>query len=96
MQSVSGAFKDMYAGLPVKRLAENFSKGFYINVEYLSQSVSSTHSFFVQHTMSLANPTLNDWACKKKLFPWVAIAARIDVGLTIASAGGALQRLSDY
>lgn len=83
MRSISGSFEEMYARLPEKGRPEKLSKGFQVNVEYLAQSSSSVHSFFVQHTMtrSSTKAALNDWAPKKKLFPWVAIAAPVDVGL---------------
>ncbi|KAL8717029.1 MAG: hypothetical protein Q9225_005692 [Loekoesia sp. 1 TL-2023] len=81
MRSISGAFGEMYASLPEEGQLEKLSKGFHVNVEYLAQSSSSVHSFFVQHTMirSSAKAALNDWARKRKLFPWVAIAAPVDL-----------------
>lgn len=89
MQSISGAFRDMYTSVPGKGDLGNLSRGFVVNVQYVTQSSSSTHSFFVQHMMTApptiaiqstkttksTSETLGEWACKKKLFPWVAIAA---------------------
>ncbi|KAL8828013.1 MAG: hypothetical protein Q9170_006784 [Blastenia crenularia] len=78
MESISGSFGKMYAHPQgVVKSPEKLSRAFYVNVEYLAQSSSSIHSFFVQHTMTrlTKNTALNDWACKRKLYPWVAVAA---------------------
>ncbi|KAL8934279.1 MAG: hypothetical protein Q9216_005988 [Gyalolechia sp. 2 TL-2023] len=70
MQSISGAFRGMYTSLPEKGEPEELSRGFYVNVQYLTQSSPSTHSFFVQHKMTRLStksiqsrtPALNEWA----------------------------------
>lgn len=92
MQSISSAFRDMYTSLPRKEEPEQLSRGFYVNVQYSTRSSSSTHSFFVQHMMTrLSTKTtlsstagLDEWARKRKLFPWVAIAAPLNVGLALS------------
>ncbi|KAL8934658.1 MAG: hypothetical protein Q9211_005115 [Gyalolechia sp. 1 TL-2023] len=70
MQSISGAFRDMYTSLPGQGEPEKLVRGFYVNIQHLTQSSSSTHSFFVQHRMTRlsaektrsSTAALDEWA----------------------------------
>ncbi|KAL8656205.1 MAG: hypothetical protein Q9210_000400 [Variospora velana] len=77
MRSIPEAFKEMYMPHSQERRPEKLSKAFQVNVNFSVGSSSSVHTFAVQHCMTISSsyPALNEWACKRKLYPWVAVAA---------------------
>lgn len=82
MQSIPAAFSNMYAGVSNGRQAADVSKSFHVNVTYVEGSTSSDHRFLLQHKMSTSSSgddALDTWSRKRKLFPWVAMAAPLDV-----------------
>ncbi|KAL8648970.1 MAG: hypothetical protein Q9226_005770, partial [Calogaya cf. arnoldii] len=80
MQDIPIAFSDMYAGVSTGCRTEDLSKSFHVNVNYVEGSTSSDHRFLLQHRMSASSGdnALDTWSRKRKLFPWVAIAAPLD------------------
>lgn len=81
MQSVPTAFTTMYAGMPNGHQADQVSKSFYVNVTYIAEETPTVKKFLVQHSMiaSSGDKDLDNWSRKRKLFPWAAVAAPLDV-----------------
>lgn len=75
-------FKRMYAthGLDSSK-ADIFCKNFELSVKYSAGPFSNIERYLIQHNMrqSSGEPDLDEWARKRKLFPWTAIAAPLDV-----------------
>lgn len=75
-------FKRMYAthGLGSSK-ADIFCKSFELSVKYSAGPLSNIERYLIQHNMrqSSGEPDLDEWARKRKLFPWTAIAAPLDV-----------------
>lgn len=82
MRSVPESFKEVYAPRSNKGKPEMLSRAFKININFSQEFSSSVHSFFVHHRMTTlsSNTVLDEWAHKRKLHPWVAIAAPLHVG----------------
>ncbi|KAL8785543.1 MAG: hypothetical protein Q9213_003291 [Squamulea squamosa] len=61
-------------------VAETIHKSLHVNITYVEGPTSTVHRFFLQHNMSrfAEDNALNTWARKRKLFPWVALAAPLD------------------
>lgn len=74
-------FKRLYAHGPDPNEEDNFYKNFELNVKYSAGHISSSERYLIQHNMrqSSGEPDLDEWARKRKLFPWTAIAAPLDV-----------------
>lgn len=75
-------FKRMYAahGLDSNK-TDIFCKNFELSVKYSAGQFSNIKRYLIQHNMrqSSGDPGLDEWARKRKLFPWTAIAAPLDV-----------------
>lgn len=75
-------FKRMYAthGLDSSK-ADIFCKNFELSVKYSAGPFSNIERYLIQHNMrqSSGEPDLDEWQRKRKLFPWTAIAAPLDV-----------------
>lgn len=75
-------FKRMYAapGLDPSK-ADIFCKNFELCVKYSAGPFSNIERYLIQHNMrqSSGEPDLDEWARKRKLFPWTAIAAPLEV-----------------
>ncbi|KAL8770272.1 MAG: hypothetical protein Q9209_003908 [Squamulea sp. 1 TL-2023] len=63
-------------------LAETIHKSLHVNITYVAGATSTVHRFLVQHNMSrfAGDSALNTWSRKRKLFPWVALAAPLNTG----------------
>lgn len=75
-------FKRMYAADgPDPSKSDIFCKNFELSVKYSAGPSSNIGRYFIQHNMrqSSGEPDLDEWARKRKLFPWTAIAAPLDV-----------------
>ena len=72
-------FRNMYS-LKANNV-ESLSRTFETKIEYHSNKRSWTDTFLIQHLMvcSCGDSELDNWARDLKLFPWVAVAAPIDV-----------------
>lgn len=75
-------FKRMYAAHgPDLNKADIFCKNFELSVKYSAGPFSSIERYLIQHNMrqSSGEPDLDEWARTRKLFPWTAIAAPLNV-----------------
>ena len=88
MQSVPTAFKAMYAGIPNGHQADQVSKTSYVTVTYVEGETPSVKKFLVQHDMiaSSGDKDMDTWSRKRKLFPWAAVAAPIDVRYSLRNS----------
>ena len=72
-------FKDMYA-LGSQESKDRFPF-YYLSIRYTQENLSEIHRYAVQHLMfkSSDDENMDIWARSHKLFPWVAVAARLQV-----------------
>lgn len=74
-------FQRLYVEQESSILRQDITKIFELQIEYSDGQVSSVDRYLVQHTMlrSTGNQELDKWARKRKLFPWTAVAAPLNV-----------------
>jgi len=73
-------FRRLYSSQISNDVAE-MAKTFQTNIRYLTESGTWTDEFIIRHSMarSSGDAELDAWARELKLFPWVAIAAPLNV-----------------
>lgn len=78
---IPGDFKKLYSQQVSSSLQQDISKSFEIQTKYSAGAISDTTHYLIQHTMlrSSGNQELDKWARDRKLFPWTAIAAPLNV-----------------
>lgn len=66
-------------------LQETFNLSFNVDIETASPNSRSVTSFAVSHLIAShpAEDKLRDWCMTEAMVPWIAVAARILVGLII-------------
>lgn len=76
-------FSKLYTS-EASKVQEDVSKTFKVNVDFVKGTQQWRHSYLVQQTMarSCGDKELDLWARKLKLFPWVAVAAPLDVSIS--------------
>lgn len=82
----SGEIQTPYLSVLVEKNEERWDDSFITEIKLLSGGKESMHTFAITHHMrhSVADTELGDWARKAKMFPWVAIAAPLNVSSLIA------------
>ncbi len=73
-------FKDLYASQS-SRMTEDIFPIFELAIKYTERETSKVFRYAVQHAMlrTSGDEKMDIWACERKLFPWVAIAAPLQV-----------------
>ena len=76
-------FKSLYVHGPVNGGLDKVSKSFTLDMSYQEGAEIVSTPYLVHHLMqkSSGDEDLDDWARSKKLFPWVAIGAPLEVSL---------------
>lgn len=74
-------FKRLYVQQASSTMQQDLSKTFELKIRYSAGATSDTAHYLMQHTMlrSSGDQDLDNWARKRKLFPWVAVAAPLNV-----------------
>ena len=75
-------FKRIYVPQSPPVIQDGISKSLSLRIGYSDATNSFVQSYLIQHTMikSTGDSGLDDWARKRKLFPWTAVAVPLDVG----------------
>lgn len=79
---IPGDFKKLYSQQIPSSLQQDISKSFEMQIKYSAGAILDTTCYLIQHTMlrSSGDQKLDKWARERKLFPWTAIAAPLNVG----------------
>lgn len=74
-------FKRLYVQQASSAVQEDISKCFELKIRHSAGATSSVAHYLVQHTMmkSSGDRGLDKWARGRKLFPWTAVAAPLNV-----------------
>lgn len=80
-QEIPSDFKELFSPVAEKGMKSYLSKALNIDVEFTTKGVPTLYRYIVHHTMrgSSGHKELDQWARERKLFPWVAVAAPIEV-----------------
>ena len=72
-------FKDLYG--PLSRNKGCFERSFKLDIEHSTSSSCEVCSYLIEHAMKKGsgNKAMDEWACEEKLFPWIAVAAPLNV-----------------
>jgi len=82
-QLLPAQFKDLYANVP-PRISADVYRFFELSIRYMEGNTPKVYDYAIQHLMlrSSGDAHMDTWARQQKLFPWVAIAAQLNVSLS--------------